>query len=284
MRSELIMKKFWRKATAVVATVAMVASIGVPVFADTNKKVNFPESSILTSEIAATLTVDNFAECYEYLVEYSATHPNVSVEELDVVATGMLAELAKNNIETYGYNDDLVEAYNKLNKEELVLAMAYPTEASAIYHASKTANTATNSRYSAGKYLGNGDAFRHTAWNALAVGDLYGINIGDVNTCISKTKVWTDAHEHGAAAEPSLSSAQRSVDTNMDLFNNSVGRGIGEANYNKADSVVLDKVQFYVDNGSCKRVKTDAQIEYTLEQMAAISNWSLRATNTCGKN
>ena len=70
----------------------------------------------------------------------------------------------------------------------------------------------------------------------------------------------------------------------MDLFNNSVGRGIGEANYNKADSVVLDKVQFYVDNGSCKRVKTDAQIEYTLEQMAAISNWSLRATNTCGKN
>lgn len=223
---------------------------------------------------------------YEYLVEYKQIYPTITTAELDMVATAKLVELAQETendiMQPYGYKDDLVEAYNNLNTQELVLAAAYPTEASAIYYASKIANSESRSRYWAGNYLGNGDAFRHTAWNALSVRTLYNIGIGDLDTCISKTKAWTDAHEYGATEEATLSASQRNVDTNMDLSNNSTGRTIGRLYSTEAQ--ILERTQYYVDNGYCKRIKTDAQIEYELDEMAAIPNWSLRATNTVGKN
>lgn len=70
----------------------------------------------------------------------------------------------------------------------------------------------------------------------------------------------------------------------MKNLNNAAGRAAAETTYT-SEAAALNKVQSYVDQGFCKRIMTDSQINqhYSAEQMRSVATWTLRATNTTGK-
>ena len=77
----------------------------------------------------------------------------------------------------------------------------------------------------------NGDAFRHTLWNARMAAD-----VG-----VEWAEKWATAHEDG---NPGSALARQ-----MDLFNNNVGRGQGAG---ATVDQVKQKVQNCVDTGKCR--------------------------------
>lgn len=170
-----------------------------------------------------------------------------------------------------------------MNPDELALSKKYPSDLAAVYSSSQIANNQAGSRYYSGAYLGNQDAFRHASWNALLICRFYALGKGDFNWCLTRTREWTTAHETGASVDYSLSAAQRQADYDMDILNNAAGRAAAETTYT-SEALALQNVQYYVDNGFCKRIKTDAQMTYDYSQMKAIPTWTLRTTNTVGKN
>lgn len=239
----------------------------------------------LTDEIILSLTADDYEECYDRLLEYKESNPNCTDKELDAMAEDIYIQLymEKSSMPSAcSFYDDLVATIDDMNAEELALAKKYPSDLAAVYSSTKIANREAKSRYNSGAYLGNQDAFRHAAWNALIICRFYALGKGDYTWCMNRTREWTTAHETGAEADATLSAAQRKVDYEMDILNNAAGRAAAETTYT-SEAAALAEVQEYVDNGYCKRIKTDSQTTYSLEQMAAISTWKLRATNTVGK-
>lgn len=170
-----------------------------------------------------------------------------------------------------------------MNSQEVALSKKYPSDLAAVYSSSQIANSETTKRYISGQYLGNADAFRHTAWNALLVQRFYRLGKGSVSQVMAKTKMWTDAHENRAANSSNLSTSQFAQDKSMDLLNNAAGRLIGETYYDSSEASILTRAQYYVDNGFCQRIRADSQLNYSLSQMKAVSTWTLKSSNKSGK-
>ena len=68
----------------------------------------------------------------------------------------------------------------------------------------------------------------------------------------------------------------------MDLFNSRVGRLLTSNTYT-SEVETLEKVQRYVDNGNCHRIRADEQRDYYNREMYDIPNWVLHPTNISGK-
>ncbi len=239
----------------------------------------------LTDEVILSLTGDDLEELYIILVDYKESNPDATEEDLDEIATEFYIETYNKNkdiVRPFGWYDNLLESATGMNSQEVALSKQYPSDLAAVYSTSKMANAESGRRYNSGALLGNQDAFRHTAWNALLVQRFYRLGKGNVTQVMAKTKMWTDAHEDGAT-NPGFSSSQWAQDKSMDLLNNAAGRYIGETYYDTAESLILERVQYYIDNGFCQKIKTNSQMEYTFEQMKAIPTWNLSATNTTGK-
>lgn len=274
----------FKRMTMLLLVVLMFFSFNTQGFA---KEINRGEvQTKLTDEIILSLTEDDLDNIYNILVDYKENNPDVTEEELDKIATEFYIETYNKkqiDIKPLGYYDDLLESSTGMNSQEVALSKQYPSDLPAVYTSSKMANNEAGSRYSSGAYLGNQDAFRHTAWNALLVQRFYRLGKGSVSQVIAKTKMWTDAHENGATKPDGLSSSQFAEDKRMDLLNNAAGRVIGETYYDSSEASILTRVQYYVDNGWCQRIKTDSQMGYSFDQMKAISTWTLRSTNTVRK-
>lgn len=106
---------------------------------------------------------------------------------------------------------------------------------------------------------GNGDAFRHTLWNALMTK-----SIGE-----SICKVFADANELDA----NQNSKAEKLAVEMDYYNNAQGRQIGRVVGLKGKE--LDKyIMKWIDNGYCKRLNTNVWANAT----------SLRKTDSSGKS
>ena len=236
----------------------------------------------LTEEVILSLTGDEVQNCYNLLLDTKEKNPNITYDELNNMAKQFYLDCYNNR--TRGQYDQLLINATGMNAQEVALAQQYPTDLAAVYTSSGIANTKANSRYYSGKFLGNADAFRHTSWNALLVQRFYRLGIGSPSVCMSKTKMWTDAHEYGTGNVYGLSSSQFEQDRSMDLLNNAAGRCIGETYYDSYEYSILEKVQDYTDKGYCQRIKKDHQMGYSFEEMKAIPTWSLRSTNTVGKN
>lgn len=236
----------------------------------------------VSEEVILGLSLDDYEKCYQKLVEYKSNNPNSSNKEMDKYSSVLLNQAYKEKeAPLKGYYDDLVASTTGMTQAELKLAKQYPSDLIVVYSSSNIANNQAKARYNSGAYLGNQDAFRHAAWNAVILCRFYALNYGDFEACRVRTKLWTDAHENGAY-DPALSASQNSADKNMDLINNAAGRAAAESTYTSYTQA-LTKVQEYVDNGNCFRIKTDAQMTYSYDQMKAIPNWELRRTNTVGK-
>ena len=86
---------------------------------------------------------------------------------------------------------------------------------------------------------GNGDAFRHSLWNALMSSE-FGQSVA---------KQWSDAHEYGTPVNDD-------IDMEMDLYNNGVGYRLGQYVYSgpyfqpKLESEIIR----YINNGWMKRI------------------------------
>ena len=270
-----------KKLTALFLAVAMCMTMSVPASAVSHE-------TELTDAVLLTLSAEDHENCYTYLLQYKEDNPDCSNEELDAVAEEFYISVYNEKASIAAPNswyDDLIPGWSSLNEEERELGRQYPSDLAALYTSSGIANTETESRYTAGFYLGNADAFRHAAWNALLICRFYALGKGDYEWCRARAQEWTTAHESGAEVDTNLSAAQREADHDMDLMNNAVGRMAAETTYT-SEAAALRQVQEYVDDGYCKRIMTDAQIraDYEYEDMIAVSTWTIRTTNTVGKS
>ncbi len=235
-------------------------------------------------EIFSVMTFSDHEACYNYLVEYKRNNSGCTNEELDDVAKAFYSQLyleKKQSPAETGLYDDLMNRY-EMNPDESALASQYPSDVAAVYSAGNLAKKEAGYRYNEGAYLGNQDAFRHAAWNALLVCRFYELQKGDVNWCIDRTATWTTAHETGESPSSDMSYEQEQADHEMDYYNNRVGRAAAEYNYD-SETAALNEVEYSVDNGLCRRIKTDDQMTYEPWQMLEIPNWTLLPTNTVGK-
>ena len=121
------------------------------------------------------------------------------------------------------------------NIYEILVFRLYPAQAlKHVYNSVIAASMAANSGFQ-GKRNGKQDAFRHTFWNARDTADF-----GKVIT-----EIFTTAHE--------INSGNHSLETEMDLFNNSQGRDIGESHsYITPNAVLATQITYDINTGTLK--------------------------------
>ncbi|WDU82771.1 DUF6973 domain-containing protein [Caloramator sp. Dgby_cultured_2] len=124
-----------------------------------------------------------------------------------------------------------------LNPKEQELYNKNPFKGLKAIWQGKKAMDETEKRYSEGLHNGNGDAFRHAYWNAMMVKHI------DYNWALD----WATAHEEGAVGQPS-------IEKEMDLYNNEVGRKAVLGKESKSDTEIADIIQGMVRNGKMKRI------------------------------
>lgn len=141
-----------------------------------------------------------------------------------------------------------------LNSAEKKLVKSYPAQAALVYTASSLATKRAEALYKNGLHNGNGDAFRHTYWNAEMATMLagYGSSFNPTNGK-ANAKRWADAHEEN--------SDQLANEKQMDLFNNNVGRSIVNKKYSSND--LEKKALAKVDAGSCRRIVNEKVVATT---------------------
>ena len=107
-----------------------------------------------------------------------------------------------------------------------------------------------------GIHNGKADAFRHTYWNAM--------DASEIGSYV--TKLFTDAHEWNSDNHP--------LETQMDIFNNNIGRQIGEPlASNTPNSLIASIVLTYIQNGFVKYLTPIG------DNGEILSNTSLKPTN-----
>lgn len=135
-------------------------------------------------------------------------------------------------------------SFGDLTSEEKKLVALHPIEATLYATMSKNALKEAEKYYSsASLYQGNGDAFRHSYWNAILVKAFGGVGKGKQDG-VERAKVWTNAHEQGS----------KGVDREMDLYNNDAGRYHGYLNYSKSHAELSTSLRKMVSQGSLVRI------------------------------
>jgi hypothetical protein len=133
-------------------------------------------------------------------------------------------------------DSNLADPLGKLNSREKELIVLFPVQAIMHYGNSKeafdkAAKLASNGTLTRA-HNGKADAFRHAFWNAMDTAEF-----GD-----SVTKLFTDAHEWNSENHP--------LETQMDIFNNGVGRFIGtQFNILSSSSDISKLVITYIFSG-----------------------------------
>jgi len=134
-----------------------------------------------------------------------------------------------------------VEGWKQLNPAEKVLVVMYPIEALFVRRDGKLAVAESERRYGRGNqaslFDGNGDAFRHTYWNALMAR-----SIG-----AGMAKLFADAHEYRYDGT--------TLSRDMDLANNASGRRLQRENRWADAELLAERVQEAVDGGKVLRIR-----------------------------
>lgn len=215
------------------------------------------DSKVLTEEVASNLTPDDFVYVYHVLTSQENFDSLTEEEMNDLVVTEL------NNIYDKKLNDGDIQLFSglptdkyKINKAEAILAAANPVVATFVYGTAEKATTRVAELFtSPNADHHNGNAFKHAYWNALMTGHLL---IGE-----TWAKKWGDAHEE-ASTDP--------LATEMDLFNNAVGRQVYK-------DVAKDKILLPSDsdlsNEILKRIKDG--------KLKRIVNRKLVATDGTGR-
>jgi hypothetical protein len=129
-----------------------------------------------------------------------------------------------------------VDPEGDFTKQEKRMAGMYPISAAIAYGMANKAKAWTRYFYgNPNAHNDNGDAFRHTYWNALMAK-----YIGT-----TKAKIFGDAHETGS---------RRPIEKKMDLNNNAVGRSIGNRYRWHSDRRIAYIVRSYVKSHKLLRL------------------------------
>ncbi len=165
------------------------------------------------------------------------------------------SELSVNQIERQSINDEtdnnetedekslydkFHDFYGDLSPDEKTFIFTKPGAALQIYECSKLAKAEALYYYDGSLYKDNGDAFRHTYWNALMVK-----YVG-----VDDAKTYADAHESGDDSQ--------GVDKEMDLFNNEKGRKYGLEYLDLSDQEIAKKIIQHVSQGDCVQIFNDS--------------------------
>ena len=173
-----------------------------------------------------------------------------SEAELDRAATrgALTAVLEQRKAKTPGlhvqfdlYDTDLF----KLNGMEQKLCSAHRIVCVRVAIAAFKARGSSQAEFHDGNVGGRIDCFRHTYWNASmtrSVGADY-------------AKQWADAHENGYPANRATPKDRLLSD--MDFFNNDVGRKIGKAHEKDSDEATKRAVRDAIANGDVRAVRYD---------------------------
>lgn len=182
-------------------------------------------------------------EKYVALVDqYKLDYPQATIKELDqFLSQEMGKDLAKNGgISVLGY-DDVPYVEGMLNAEELKVFNSNKYYGLQALVAGQKAKNYSEDKYVVSSlHNGNGDAFRHMLWNSMMRN----------YTTLTYATDFATAHENGSTGQPIY-------EKTMDLFNNSVGRGITFAGTNLEGEInALLAVGNAVDTGKGKRIDT----------------------------
>ncbi len=180
-------------------------------------------------------TVEDLKVLAEQWQGYMEENPNASTKKQDAFLNNYIKEqgFKDSNIKQFGSSvGDYLPGYNNLNDKEKKLAKKHPAQAVKVYLCAQKATDLTIQNYGNNGYQDNSDAFRHCCWNALMKK-----SIGE-----KAAEQWATAHEAEASG----------IDKQMDLHNNSIGRGINVDG--KSESQIATSVKSKVKNGKCKRI------------------------------
>ena len=225
-------------------------------FYNANAALNFPLSAMesLDKYKKANFTTEEFVQLW--------LDPNLFAQ-----VDAFLNSIGLNNITATNLIDKVWsklmvdEGISNLNDQERALALGNKIEFLSYAVDSRVAIDATRTRFNGNIDVGNdrniANAFQHSYWNALLTR-----HIGR-----DRAKVWTDAHESGGVTP---------FATDMDFFNNEVGRRIG-TEWNSNIIGLPDLIMQNINSGMMQYVCFDG-----VNSAGLFANQRLRFTNqTC---
>ncbi|MCY8467076.1 DUF6973 domain-containing protein [Bacillus atrophaeus] len=197
--------------------------------------------SYLTEQEIRNTDFNMLSKVYKEL-EKKIVNKSYTEEELNEIATKEIQQEIRNkstSFSTMGYS---IPGFGELTDAEIRLAKSNPTEFVKYGNAAQEANTEAKKYYGKSQLVqGNGDAFRHSYWNARLV-QSFG---GGPSHGYNRAKVWATAHE----------SKSSGIDKQMDLMNNETGRFLATENYYTYSSVKYSSVlRNMVKKGSLVRI------------------------------
>ncbi|GAF66928.1 hypothetical protein BTS2_3834 [Bacillus sp. TS-2] len=141
----------------------------------------------------------------------------------------------------FDYAERGMDNLNRLNDAEKLLAIANPAELVINALAARDATQTALYHYSVdSNHHGNGDALRHSLWNAYLVNRFN----SNVDVALIRAEFWATAHEVGSTG----------LDLQMDLINNEIGRQYGYMNFGKSDDAIRQGIVDMVRQGSMVRL------------------------------
>lgn len=189
----------------------------------------------------ALLKITDIEILYNKVNKFIEKNPDATEDDINIFLKKEMKKKylsGKKQIDSSSSNEMVTLSYyspTDLNPLEQALYDQNPWKGlQALWEGNKAVNEAQE-RYNGSLHNDNGDAFRHAYWNAMMVKHI------DYSWAYD----WATAHEEGAEGQPA-------IEGKMDLYNNMMGRLIGNANKSKSDEEIADIIQEAVRNGEMK--------------------------------
>lgn len=208
-------------------------SASTTVFAQTSGETYLQEN--YDKEILSCLSEEYVAFLQAMVDEIRKDNIDISENELNL--------FIMDNIQNEYYQQNkarinLPTSQDILNDEEETIFISNPVAGLFAVSCAYTATEWTNNLFdSSVTYLGNGDAYRHSFWQAI-LAEAYGVDYA---------KRWGDAHE---------SETTNIIDKTMDLINNDIGRELGASitGYQQIEARLSSLLLTKIANGELWRV------------------------------
>lgn len=225
---------------------------------------SFDFEECYTSETLSNGVKDRLRTIEAYISEHSYYTLDDLNQIVDTIDATKVISVA--STESYDYSTLLPDSENKLNAQEIEIFNSNPTWGAVVLVQADYANRMEAQLFGSNTWATNGDAFRHALWNAM----------GARGTSDSYMESFATAHETGSTQyDPN------SIDTQMDLHNNEMGRELLKgmsfpsrpANGMTIPYIIRTGIATAVANGQMKRfVANGARYDYLIPTNSSSSN------------
>ncbi|MDE5055219.1 hypothetical protein NDK25_23680 [Niallia taxi] len=207
----------------------------------------------LTTEEVLSTDFNKLAEIHEKFSDeiesgkYTEAELNSLVaKEIKKESTGNKLKSAKAsmNVSAKAASDYEIPGFGPLTDKEVALAKKHPIEFTSYGTTAILAKNESEKYYGKSQlYQGNGDAFRHSFWNAIMV-PYFGGSTNGPQHGYNRAKEWANAHEQNSTG----------IDLEMDLMNNEIGRYYAITNYTKTNAQYSSAMRSMVKQGTMARI------------------------------